>query len=63
MDVGTPLSHNYYINTPTGEIYGLDHNVERFADPEIIMNLRAETDIPGLVLTGELFCNELLNKV
>ena len=52
MEVGSPLTNQYYIRAPKGEMYGLDHNIERFADPEIIMALRPETDVPGLVLTG-----------
>jgi all-trans-retinol 13,14-reductase len=52
MDVGTPVTNKHYIAAPKGEIYGLDHTVERFGSPEIMMTLRPETDIPGLYLTG-----------
>ncbi|EDO43555.1 predicted protein [Nematostella vectensis] len=52
FDVGSPVSNNYYIASPRGEIYGIDHNVERFS-PESAVNLRPETAIPGLYLTGQ----------
>ena len=52
FDVGTPLSNQYYINSAEGEIYGLEHDLRRFS-PEVVMNLRPETDIPGLFLTGK----------
>merc|ERR1712086_997395 len=53
MSVGTPLSNQHYIAAPRGEIYGLDHNHARFADPQLVMELRPETDIPGLYLSGQ----------
>ena len=53
MDIGSPVSNKYYIAAPRGEIYGLDHNVDRFGSPEIVATLRPETDIPGLMLTGK----------
>jgi all-trans-retinol 13,14-reductase len=53
FEVGTPVTNNYYLNTPRGEIYGLEHNTTRFGNPEIAMNLRANTGIPGLMLTGQ----------
>ncbi|MPC30012.1 putative all-trans-retinol 13,14-reductase [Portunus trituberculatus] len=49
VSVGTPVSNNYYLGAPRGEIYGLDHTRERFS----LWNnaiLRAKTDIPGLVM-------------
>ena len=52
MEMGTPVSNKYYIGSPRGEVYGLDHTLTRFADPEVMVNLRPQTDIPGLVLTG-----------
>merc|ERR1712032_642860 len=35
-----------------GEIYGLDHSIERF-DPLMVAKLRPATDVPGLLLTGQ----------
>ncbi|XP_078702739.1 all-trans-retinol 13,14-reductase-like [Branchiostoma floridae x Branchiostoma belcheri] len=52
MDVGTPLSNNYYLGSTRGEIYGLDHNRERFSQ-DLLVNLRPDTAIPGLYLTGQ----------
>jgi len=52
FDVGTPLTNNYYIGSPKGEIYGLDHSMSRF-DPAISCQLRPATPIPGLYLTGQ----------
>ena len=52
FDVGTPLSNKYYLGCPSGEMYGLNHVKER-VKPEVIMQLRPETEVPGLYLTGE----------
>nr|XP_039257948.1 all-trans-retinol 13,14-reductase-like [Styela clava] len=52
IDSGTPLSHKYYIGSPTGDIYGIDHTRKRFK-PELGMELRPETKIPGLYLSGQ----------
>ncbi|XP_063694603.1 all-trans-retinol 13,14-reductase-like [Bolinopsis microptera] len=52
VDIGTPVTNNHYISSTKGEIYGLDHNVDRFA-PEANAALRPETDISGLIMTGQ----------
>jgi len=52
FDVGSPLSNKYYIAAPRGEIYGIDHHVDRFS-PQAAVKLRPETSIPGLYLTGQ----------
>ncbi|XP_022341649.2 all-trans-retinol 13,14-reductase-like [Crassostrea virginica] len=52
LDVGTPLSNKYYLGFSHGEMYGLDHSMQRFL-PDAAMHLRAKTDIPGLYLTGQ----------
>lgn len=52
LDVGTPLSNKYYLGFAHGEMYGLDHSMQRFL-PDAAMHLRAKTDIPGLYLTGK----------
>ncbi|CAH1237999.1 RETSAT [Branchiostoma lanceolatum] len=52
MDVGTPITNNYYIGCDRGEIYGLDHDISRFS-AELALKLRPETPIPGLYMTGQ----------
>ena len=52
FDVGSPLSNKYYIAAPRGEIYGIDHHVDRFS-PQAAVKLRPDTSIPGLYLTGQ----------
>ena len=52
FEVGTPLSNQFYIASPKGEIYGCDHNKERFS-PITTAMMRPDTPIPGLYLTGQ----------
>mmetsp|Transcript_13587 Transcript_13587/g.27003 ORF Transcript_13587/g.27003 Transcript_13587/m.27003 type:complete len:634 (+) Transcript_13587:46-1947(+) len=52
FDVGTPVTNRYYIRANKGEMYGLDHNKERFT-AEATNELRAETDIKNLYLCGQ----------
>lgn len=52
MEGGTPLSHNYYIKATAGEIYGLDHDLKRFA-LEPLVKLRPDVGVPGLLMTGQ----------
>jgi len=52
VDVGSPLTNKYYIAQPHGEIYGLDHTRDRLGALNCAL-LRPQTDIPGLVLTGQ----------
>ena len=52
VDIGTPVTNNHYISSTKGEIYGLDHNVDRF-DAQANAALRPETDISGLYMTGQ----------
>jgi len=51
-EIGSPVTNTHYIAQPHGEIYGLDHSIERF-DPLMVSKLRPATDIPGLFLTGQ----------
>jgi len=55
FEVGTPLSNQFYIASPKGEIYGCDHNKERFS-PITTAMLRPNTPVPGLYLTGQDVC-------
>ena len=47
IKVGTPLTQEYYLNTPGGSIYSADHTLERFR-PENLVKSRPETAIPNL---------------
>lgn len=52
FDVGTPLTNQFYIGSPKGEIYGIDHTTKRF-NPLVSAELRPATPISGLYLTGQ----------
>uniref|UniRef100_H2Z8M0 Amine oxidase domain-containing protein n=1 Tax=Ciona savignyi TaxID=51511 RepID=H2Z8M0_CIOSA len=52
IEGGTPLSHQHYINSMHGEIYGARHDLTRF-DLRNIIEMRGETPIPGFYMTGQ----------
>lgn len=52
FEVGTPITNNYYLRANKGEMYGADHDLKRFT-AEGAVELRPDTDIPGLFLTGQ----------
>lgn len=52
MEAGSPLTHNHYINSTRGEIYGIDHSMARF-HPSNVARMRPDTPIDGLYLTGQ----------
>ncbi|KPP71684.1 putative all-trans-retinol 13,14-reductase [Scleropages formosus] len=52
IDAGTPLTNQHYIATPRGEIYGCDHNKDRFS-AEVSAALRPQTPLKNLYLTGQ----------
>lgn len=52
FDVGTPLSNQHYLASSNGEVYGIDHHVDRFS-LDAIVKLRPQTSIKGLYLTGQ----------
>ncbi|XP_067869450.1 all-trans-retinol 13,14-reductase-like [Heterodontus francisci] len=52
IKVGSPLSNQFYIAASRGEIYGVSHDVSRFA-AEAIATFRAKTPVKNLYLTGQ----------
>ena len=54
-EVGTPLSHNFYLGTVRGEVYGLDANVARFASLEAHLATHPGpcAYVPGLYQAGQ----------
>ena len=53
VEFATPLTNNHYFGQNFGESYGMVASAERFKDPWLCARLRAETDIPGLLLSGQ----------
>ena len=55
IEAGTPITNTYYLAAMKGEMYGLDHNKERFS-ADMWTKMRPETAVPNLYLTGRWRC-------
>jgi all-trans-retinol 13,14-reductase len=52
-ELGTPLSTNKYLGREYGEVYNLDHNVQRFDSVRAQLALHPDTTVKNLYLTGQ----------
>ena len=53
MDLGTALSAEYYLGSPFGESYGLEHCCDRFFDYDLNQLLKPKQCVKGLYLAGQ----------
>ncbi|XP_054616332.1 all-trans-retinol 13,14-reductase [Dunckerocampus dactyliophorus] len=52
IDAGTPVTNTHYIASPKGELYGVDHGLQRFS-PELNIMMKPQTPLKNLYLTGQ----------
>ncbi|XP_028930827.1 all-trans-retinol 13,14-reductase [Ornithorhynchus anatinus] len=52
ISAGSPLTCQFYLASPHGECYGIDHDLARLR-PDVLASLRAQSPIPNLYLTGQ----------
>jgi len=53
VDIGTPLSIEYYLKKPEGGAVGLDQSPAQYVDWNIVKHLNIATPIQGLYMTGQ----------
>ncbi|KAJ8024521.1 All-trans-retinol 13,14-reductase [Holothuria leucospilota] len=52
FEAGSPVTNKYYLAAQKGEMYGLDHNKERFS-AKAALALHPSSRVPNLYLTGQ----------
>ncbi len=56
MEIWSPVTINCNMDKNCGEIYGLEYDITKMSTPEVASELRSDTEIAGLWLTGMKHC-------